>query len=1045
MPNNDTLQAFIDNPENTMNRFASASIAAFLMRLSEEYFDIQKKTIDECIGTFQNLVTNNIHFLGIDATQFQTVTTYLQGVFNQPPNQLDAVTVSTERGVIRKAFPLKEVFALVCAATMDINVYHIKYPQKTPLQLEEDKQQRVRVLCNSLVDLVRDTKCHQGIRHELVGTLNMVYPGAHFIEDVDAFFTDIVVQCYLEELKKLPMELQFQLYSAWAAGDEADSNLRGFFVTHNENAKMKLVAVCKEHYINLNDTAVTAKISNTINIGMLIYLPVPLDFHSPQSKYVHSILITQPDANNARNQALKIAQTDLQNPGLTFTNISQKIPHFYKVEKIYQRCRKVRYMLWGNVEAQNLLQSMQQSCDDYFQNFPGMTDDESAQQLTSLASSKVQLKAHLGTLEQDFDFVTNFFLHFTNFLNENKPEQKAPMYMRLRAQREIIILPDGVIQTQPISSDGIMDIEPYLIAQTLAHALLVSPAHWSIAFYNLFSRVIGFIESNLNLPDSDPRHRGYAYYQTYLPEFKLLQTLCLRAHAGDWGNASAAFPANPTVLIFPNLTDLQGEAVCGEYSQNILLSQKVQEMPDDILKAILYRCANFFATRHLFFTIFWNIPVTKQRAFSNSLGPEFLRGIIHDDYELADVLGALPAARQLAFLNALGPEFLRGIIQDGMQLGRVLKVLPEENQLAFLNSLGGIEFLRGIIHNGDQLARVLDGVPEANRLIFLNSFSNEFLQRIIYNDYELAEVLRPLPAVSQLAFLDSLGTEFLQGIIQNDKRFRRGVILSRVLEQLPEANRLIFLNSFSNEFLQRIIYNDYELAEVLSKLPAVSQLAFLDSLGTEFLRGVIKNGSELADVLRALPAASQLAFLYALDAGFLQKIIQDYDGLRKFLERLPRTNWLVFLNLVGTKFLQGIIQNAYQFKFVLDRLPKEKSQEFLNLLGFTEFLVKISKDIHQLYCILDLVGTENESRLIFLSKLGAKSLQDIIQDVSQLGIVLDKLPEKNRQEFLNLLGARFLQGIIQNDDQSISVLNRLPTANQQEFLNLLNSSTCIII
>ncbi len=930
MLNNDTLQNFIDYANNTHNQFASASIAAFLVKLSEKYFDTQKKTIDECTKIFQEFVASNIGFLEITPVQFQSVTAYLQAVFNQPVNELDSVTIFTKGVEIGKGLPLKEVFALVCAATMDINVYHTEYPQKTQIQLEADMLQRGRVLCTCLLGLVRDNKCHQGIRHELVGTLNGVYPGAHFIEEVDSFFTATVVQLYLEELKKLLMALQFQLYSAWVAGDENNSNLQRFFADHNERARMKLISLCEEHYINPNNTEVTAKINNIINVDVLIYLPVPLDIH-PHARYIYSILIAQPDSNISRNQALERVKASLQSSNLTFGTIPQKTPHFYKVEKIYQRCWKARYMLWGNMEAQNLLRNIWQSCNDYFQNFHIMTDSASTIRLGLMATDMGELKKHIVGLESDADFVTNFFLHFTNFLKENKPGQRALMYMRLRVQQDKIILPDDLIQTQPISHDGFMDIEPYLIGRTLAHALLVSPVNWSITFYGLFSRVIEFIENNLNLPASDPRRGRYDYYKNYLSEFKLLQTFCLRAHADEWGNELAEFPVTAFVPILPNLAELQGEAMCGGYRWNVFLLQKVQEMPDDMLKEILHRSVSFFATQDLFLTIL-NIPRINQLTFLNSLGSVFLQIPIQNGV-LGRILRTLPEANRLTFFNLLGNVFLQRTIQNGDQLANILSTLLEANRQAFLDSLG-IEFLRRIIQNGKMLNKVLDELSDADLPIVLNSLGNVFLQGTIQNGDQLANVLSTLPAANRLTFLNSLGIEFLRRIIQN------GDQLAPVLGTLPEPNQQTFLNSLGIEFLRRIIQNCKMLNKILDELPRPreDQITFLNSLGIEFWRMLTKKSKYLANALRTMSEAEQQVFLNSLGIEVLQGLIRNeknysdnppVSNLAYGLKELSEANRHVFLDLLGKELWQEVIRSDEQLVDILNQDPEADPKTLL--------------------------------------------------------------------------------------------------------------------
>ena len=855
---NAALQDFIDYQNNTHNKFASASMVAFLLRLAKKYLpqgsqsssssssatNNQGQSIDEYISLFQRFVANNMRPLGINTGQYESIINYLQGaagVLHQPANEFDTVTIFIKGYEIRRAFPLKEVFALVCIATMDVEVYKEADRTKTPSELEHDRIQRIKVLCITLLELAQlqfsaNRICHQGVRHDLVGTLNKVYPGAHFIDEMNSFFQDAVVSVYLEALKTLPIDAQSGLFSAWVAGDES-SVLKAFFTRYNGGAKEKLCSVCKVHYINPADPEVTGKINATTDVNVLVYLPVPLEIHA-KAKYFHSILTAKPDTNVARNRALMLAQSELRRLQCTFINIPRKLQHFCKVEKIYQLCQKVRYMLWGT-GTEGYLQASSELCNAYFCNFLHISDDVSKKQLAVIATFRKHLGSHLANLERDHSFVTNFLLHFANFSRENNRKQMASMYMRLRAQKDTIVIPDALVasMTSSAASDGTRNIEPYQINRTLAHALLVSPADWSAQFYYLFSNVIQFIENNLNLPASDPRREGYAYYQDYLSEFKLLEVFYLRSHpvvpTDSESEPLFIFPHEPTMCMLPNLDGLQGMAVCGRYSKIVLLLQKAIAMPDNVLEEILEKCCDFLDSscrilaiilRELPVDIFKELPADQWYNFiSRLLGSFSLITIIKDVYDLAVALKELPVEKWVDFRSVLGAwhlETLKTTTKEGHVI-HVVSVIEEfpyyqradnRNQYRFLKILGA-DFLKKWLNlELDQpdctfvylIHGILSRLSPDDRYEFLKILGADFLKKWIAQAATLMIILDKLCNAEpnkQFAFVALLGADFLRLIINSSNN------LDRVLKAFPSHNRMEFLGYLGKEFLHNIINN----------------------------------------------------------------------------------------------------------------------------------------------------------------------------------------------------------------------------------------------
>lgn len=91
-------------------------------------------------------------------------------------------------------YHIPQIFNLVLAATLDDEIYKELCTDTDSEQLLKDRQARVSTLLASLFGGYRlgiEWRCNQGVRHELVGFLNGVYPKDpverwYFIEDMQA-------------------------------------------------------------------------------------------------------------------------------------------------------------------------------------------------------------------------------------------------------------------------------------------------------------------------------------------------------------------------------------------------------------------------------------------------------------------------------------------------------------------------------------------------------------------------------------------------------------------------------------------------------------------------------------------------------------------------------------------------------------------------------------------------------------------------------------------------------------------------------------------
>ena len=196
---------FIYDVENTMNSITSSSIMGFVDQvLNVRYGSYTQEKFDQLLDEFCQMAmrvtladkSEHVYFIDqallkaqiIRITQDREYPELLSAVY------FDSEANGGEGADVTVTYHIPQIFNLVLAATLDDEIYEELSTNTSSEQLLKDKQARVRTLLASLFGeyhLGIAGRCNQGVRHELVGCLNGVYPKDpgerwYFIEDMQA-------------------------------------------------------------------------------------------------------------------------------------------------------------------------------------------------------------------------------------------------------------------------------------------------------------------------------------------------------------------------------------------------------------------------------------------------------------------------------------------------------------------------------------------------------------------------------------------------------------------------------------------------------------------------------------------------------------------------------------------------------------------------------------------------------------------------------------------------------------------------------------------
>jgi hypothetical protein len=885
-----TISGFVTNPENTMNRYSSASIGRFLKEvLRERYLNPNKpeEYHERQLGHYIRLF---LSCTSINDPELTAAIDYIRQMINNPnnlddPNNvLDLVTLFVDGKSEQIACPLKEVFALVCAATVDMKPYEEAFPGKGVDEHKKDREDRISLLCDTLKKLAYERRCRQGIRNDLVGTLNRVYPGAQFIEDINTFFLDTITSYFGEVLNKKTETERFSFVKDWIEGKES---LKSFFEEHKQNVTQILRRACEQQFINPDDQDISRKIYEYS--FCLDELPCPCIHENIdilqvvlEARFIRGL--------GNRNNALMRAKKMIKQCQALSDVDRYPLKSFVETEKLRRYLKNYRFAFFGE-RGWQIAQELREAIDRFYDQFPN-SESISRDLIKSFEDEIRRLKADSAN-----DFIMNFFSLYAGATNE----EKGNLYRRFTHEemQPKIILSDGMIQMvfSRAMEGSVINLSLYEINRVLLHTLLVSPIEWTEIFHQCFTQVLHFVKNHFNMVEGDVRERLDKVYRKYLSQFEFLDFL-YRKNRGE----SSASP-NFVIRILPNLTGvtthffdpivhliqfMRSESVgliyplnshygFSDFIKNFYSSLSSgdsisirrqrsfeQAFTDQELKVLVHDRLDFDAI--------WNVLSVlsdeRKRSFTETFSDQELKRVVSSCGKCQRIFNILSDARKKSFTKVFSNLELKGLVRDGQDYREIFKILPDERKKSFEQAFTDQEFLI-LGHGGKNYQAMFEVLSVKRRQPFMKAFNDRKFNGWVSWPEDYHEIFEVLPNERKQSFTETFTDGQLAQFIRGYSGFAHSDFM-RIFSVLSDERKQSFVKAFFKGFAcisALDIFNNLSSEE--------QQRSFIQSFSIEALRELItrRRGINVIQLLKCLSEQGRLKLIKSCTQEDLSMII----------------------------------------------------------------------------------------------------------------------------------------------------------------------------
>ncbi len=561
------IQNYIGNSENTLNNAACRSAATMLLRLKELYPDaVTDRGYIECIAALRAHVEQ-------DESKLQAISSLASHAEEPVDPDLDRITVYlprvNERGETvykdeQHVFELKAVIALVYAALNDSSKFEYSLALLTDGTLEEKRQKQLADRMSGLLQAIMDVQrgvCHLGIRHELVFLLNgaFSFDGVkphYLIQDgilsIVLLIRDGIAKAY-EEKKKAASDVEMKAVDDEMINWIVNGDLRGItrILNIDNSIRTTIERLFVESSINPWSQTVAEQISNLMQQTTFEYA-----VSYPEIFSEFKVLFEFPDHKNEKaTEALsKIrgwAEIDCK------INNAADLKRVRSFNKMYQLSIAVqRHHAYLMITESDLTTKFNRLCDVFFEEvvyrtpFPVEPTDELLTEskkiqdkLSAFKDGKIN-SVLLSNLLADWFVASAVSAAPAASRAETLNSDVLQNIYKLFLNEEIlakIYLDDGELQAI-IQMDNSIDLDPYYINRIFLHAMLKPVSEWSNLFFTVFSQTLAFVKNSFN----QPRNGLYAQLMvTSYPDVLLTQLTYLEQQR--LGNATE-YPAYNIVL-----------------------------------------------------------------------------------------------------------------------------------------------------------------------------------------------------------------------------------------------------------------------------------------------------------------------------------------------------------------------------------------------------------------------------------------------------------------------------------------------------------------
>jgi hypothetical protein len=1023
------VSTVIHNGEATMDSFLIASVAHALQLLQKTYLNPK-------ISAYQReeLTSKAIGFLKnrIEKSNDTTLITEWRGL----EEQMDRPVSANLDRVGDTIYPLKEVVALVYLATMNSAAYAKEKNQ-------ESQDRRLETLFTAIKTMHQEKKrCSLGVRHDLVGTLNLTYPGIRILPPKELLLNRIAFDYIEEHLEKFTTERQRALLLIWVKQTEMPDELIAVLKSSENTGKMVTriqttlseLGIKKaeidsfieqfEDYIHDEDvlpyiSAVARAKKSARDLWSFIHPALRPD---TLLNHAHRIITQwvedkwQPDGNNqlvadftAVNQALndlRLHERELRNWNegrLTASRIN-------KVKEICDTFAKTVQPIRGKQELND---------------GQGSKDDDSSPKGDREIFQKFQNAVLAYKSDERVDLIENIFAQFF----ASQPAQKNQL---IQTTRDPVFIEKTVVSDKLIrewhskSEAGTLELSPYQINRILLSAIIINPKKWSESFAALTNEAYDFIQRSFGQAEgagTSGALRKDSYPDSLMAQIKYLLDYRSREDAvndTDEQRASARdFPFYTTMLLNGERFNLIQDG------DDLAAALRVTSFPEkaQLLEAVQNQLPDLITSAGQFASVLWHIYPQQRITVFNRLGNK-LPSLITSTKQFSSACFFLRSEQRTVLFDAIR-ERLPALITNGDELVYALEPLKQEQRSAIFIAVQNR--LSRLIKNRDQRQKVALYLNERQRTKLHRSLQEE-LPMLITNigqlrlaldlfDYkhEKKALLDAIHNRAALTVTDIDKLSKLIGRLQFHGLHQHPLIVNIVRTQLPALitnteqftralqwlhpdERTTVFNAIQAR-LPSLITSIEQLKRVFTYLNPEQHAAMLIAMQNQ-LPGLITSADDLFWILMGRKLEQRTALLSAVQ-NQLPKLITKAEVINMLLSlfslrlnpdssRPHMVAYDIILDAIADQ-LPSLIKSAKQLADLLSYLSQEKQAMVLKALQSQ--LPNLIANTGDLSTALRYLGVKERAWLLTATQ---KQLPALITNAGELSCVLNPLSPDQR-------------------------------------------------
>lgn len=340
-------------------------------------------------------------------------------------------------------------------------------------------------------------------------------------------------------------------------------------------------------------------------------------------------------------------------------------------------------------------------------------------------------------------------------------------------------------------------------------------------------------------------------------------------------------------------------------------------------------------------------------------------------------------------------------------LAYVLNRTPQENHLEVFRSLGK-DWLKNNINNFQTLGSIVKDLNEATQQIVLANFDEIWLRHNIRKPVDFTFLMSNLKPTNQEIILEKIGLEFLIAKIYDLSSF------CDILRGLPESFHQRFLDTFGKDKLLKLVKSKNDLLTIYAaaKCPTLAT-----SLGADCLQQLLPNLDELITFIKEFKGENtnliSLLNNHPNLKSYCQKLIDNKFLFLDIIENLPTEKFIIIFDAIEI----SEFQKKYDPHFLLSFCDKQNNRQIIYSKVELKWLTNTTTRWLDRITFKGFTADNEQRQTELLQHLSLDYFKSTINTLEDFEWRLFNLTPTNQHIFLQKLGASFLRQIIYNEDQ----------------------------